>query len=188
MSFLNTYVKKHRLEKLGKKAKKNLTKLEKKLDDSIKSSTGGKLSFEDAIKNQANIVADLVERVSKHFDGWKLNYKNVLSSFKFVISISTEVHQIVEQIKTSIVSDQMNKAEAEEAKLEFGKNLVWFVWMAVGPLDNILTRLPFKKFIEKKLVRWLAGMGLESAMHLFQTNKGTSVFAANDKVEHIKAV
>ncbi len=187
MSFLDTYVKKYRLDKLGAKTKKNLDKIEKKLDARTKKATG-KLSFEEAIKDHANVIADLIERVSKHFGGWKLSYKNALSSFRFVISIATEVYQIVEQIKSSIVSPGMNKQEADTAKMEFGKDLVWFVWMTVGPLDKTLTWVPFKRTIERKLVRWIAGMGLDAAMDLFQTNKEITSFAVNNTVEHTKAL
>jgi len=184
MSFIDTYIEKYRLDSIKPKTKKNLAALENKLSDA----TNDASSFEDIIKDQADIITDLINRVSEHFRGRKFSFKNVVSSFRFVISISTEIYQIVEQIKSSIISRDMTENEIAAAKHDFGVDLVWFVWMTVGPLDKVFTWMPFKKTIEKMLVRWIAGMALKSAVDLFTTNKEVSSFAVNAKTEHIKAL
>lgn len=186
MSFLDTYVKKYRLDKLSSGTKKNLVKLETQLDKVTKKAAKG-VSFLDSIKDHANTISDLIERVAKHFDGWKLGLTTVLPSLRFVISIATEVYQIVEQMHDSIVQSGMTKEQQSEAKLAFGKDLVWFVWTTVGPFDKVLTWLPFRKTIEKKLVHWIAGMGLEAALDLFSANsQDVSSFSSN--MVHMKAL
>lgn len=192
MSFLDTYVKKYRLDKLDTKTKKNVHKLEKKLDDWQYFPLGKGLSFEDVIKDHANFIADLIERVSEQFGGWtrwKLSFKQIWSSFRFVISIATEVYQIVEKIKSSLVFDTVSEAEGNVLKRKFGQDLVWFIWTAVGPMNKTLTWLPFRKTIEKMIVRWIAGMGLDAAKDLFQANKEITSFAMNtDTPPILKAI
>lgn len=181
MSFLSTYVKKHRLNKMGDRIKNNLNKLEDRLSkvtDRVKSG----VSFLDASKDHAHEIADLIERVNKHFDNWDFTLRNLFRSFRFVVSISTEIFQIVEKMSDSIVSSDMTKVEREKAKMEFGRNLVWYVWTIIGPLDGKFRWIPFKKTIEKIVVDWLARVGIDAARDLFEANnKDVSSFGVNNE-------
>jgi len=175
MGFLNQYLDKHRLDKMPKKTKKNLDKLEKKLHDHVANSMGN-LSFEDIIKQFGPQIADLVERVSNYKDNMPpVSWRNILSIFRFVQSIATEVCQIVEVMKDAVVDDSMNEKEQRQAKVKLGTELVYFIWATVDPLKNRFTWLPFKKTLEKMIVKWLAGIGMESAMDLFKS-QGVGVF------------
>lgn len=187
MSFIDTYMKKHRVGDISKGAKKNLAKLEKKLDTITKQGKG-QLSFLDAIKKYGNEIGDLVERVQQHFDGWEFTLTNALSSFKFVYSISIEIYQIIDVMQDEVVPDGLTGEKAWEAKRNFGVELIYFIWKTVGPLDSKFNWVPFKKTIEKKLVKWLAGMGLDAARNMFGANKEVSSFAVNDKVVSFKAL
>ena len=115
----------------------------------------------------------------EHFGEWKLTFKQSINSFQFVTSISTEVYQIVDQIKGKVVPPGLSLAERLAAERKFGQDLVWFVWSAVEPIKGFKW-LPFKKTIEKRIVMWLAGMGLDTAKKFFNTNKEVSTFKAKD--------
>ncbi len=181
MSFLDQYLNKHRLEKLPEKAKKKLAKLETHLASKINNNSTPK-SFEDCIVRLGPRLGDLIERVSLHFDSFEWSVSGVLAAFRFVNSISIEVFQIVEEIKDCVVTDGMSEAEQHKAKVDFGKDLVWFIWMTVDPLKGRLTWIPFKRTIEKKVVLWLAGMALESTVDLFNANEGVASFGVETRV------
>ena len=151
MSFIDTYVKKNRIGDISSGVRKNLDKLEKKLDTVTKKSKKG-LSFLDTIKEYGEEIGDLIERVQQHFDGWEFTLKGAFSSFRFVYSISIEIYQIIEAMKDDIVPDGLTGEAAWQAKRDFGGQLVYFIWKTVGPLDKRFNWVPFKKTIEKKLV------------------------------------
>ena len=168
MGFLNHYLDKHRLDNMPNSYKKNLERLENNLDRKIQATGNASKKFEDVIAKYASEVSDLIERLSKHIANTNLkSLTGIMSSFKFVISIGTEVYQIVEAISDDIVNSGMNETEAQEAKIDFGKHLVYFVWKTIDPLKGRLVWIPFKATIEKKIVFWVAGMGLEAAIGLF---------------------
>ena len=147
MSFIDTYMKKHRIGDISKSTRKGLDKLEKKLDAITAKAKDG-LSFLGAVKDYGDEIGDLIERVKKHFDGWKFTTENALASFQFVISISTEVFQIIDAMKDEIVPDGLTGEKAWEAKKKFGQQLVYFIWKSVGPFDKKFNWIPFKKTIE----------------------------------------
>lgn len=189
MSFLNTYLKKYRLQKMDPKLKKHLGKLESQLEAVVKKNLGKPLSFVEMMKEHGHAIGDLIERLSNHFKGWEFSWKTVFPSLKFVISISTEIYQIVDQMHDQIVSPDMTPKQQVQAKISFGKDLVWFVWTAVGPFDKTLTWIPFKKTIEKMVVRWLGGIGINAAMDFFNANKKEiSSFSANNTQTIMKAI
>jgi len=80
-----------------------------------------------------------------------------------------------------IVSDTMTEEEQEKAKLEFGKDLTYFIWMTVDPLEGYFNWLPFKKSLEKWIVRWLAGYALETAMDMLEA-QGISTFSVESSI------
>ena len=184
MSFIDTYMKKHRIGDISSGVRKNLDKLEKKLDSVTKKAKKG-LSFLDAVKDYGEEIGDLIERVRQHFDGHKFK---IFSDLRFVSSIAIEIYQIVDAMKDEIVPDGFAGEAEWQAKRNFGKNLIYFIWKAVGPLDKRFNWIPFKKIIEKRLVLWFAGMGMDTARNMFEANKEVSTFAANDKVVSIRAL
>ncbi len=187
MSFIDTYMKKHRIGDISSATRNYLAKLEEKLDTVTKKAKKG-LSFLDSIKDYGDEIGDLIERVQQHFDGWKFTFSEAFSSFRFVYSIAIEVYQIIDAMKDGVVPDGLTGEKAWQAKRAFGQNLIFFIWKTVGPLDKRFNWMPFKKTIEKRLVLWIAGMGMDSARSMFKANKEVSSFASNNKAVFIKAL
>ncbi len=187
MSFLDTYVKKYRLDKIDDSVKKHLLKVEDKLNKVTAKIQKG-MSFADIVKEHGERIADLIERVSSYFSDWMPTWKNVFSSLKFVISISIEVFQIVESVKEAIITPDMSPEEAREALTKFGIDLVWFIWLIVNPLKSTLRWVPFKKTIEKWAVKRMARTGLEAALNLFKANQEVATFATKDTAGFMKAL
>lgn len=186
MSFIDEYLSKYRLDKIPEKHKNNLRKLEDKLSDYVKQSKGP-MTFEDCLKEHGTQLSNLVERVSNYVSDFKkeLSWTNALSIFRFVQSISIEVYQIVRDISGCVVDDSMSDKEKHDAKVMFGKELVYFVWKTVDPIKDQFNWLPFKQTIEKKIVMWLAGMGLETTVDLFiaMDSKKISIMSNKNFIE-----
>jgi len=173
MSFLDHYLKKHRLKKLSDKTKKNLSKLEKEMDKFVKHSKGS-LTFDDLLKEYGSEISDLVERLARYVsDMPTLSLSGIINLFRFIYNIAIEVYQIIERMSNCILDDSMSEQERHITKIAFGKKLVYFVWMTVDPLKNRFNWIPFKKTIVKKLVLWLTGMALESVIDLFNASELT---------------
>ena len=173
MAFIDTYIAKYRTI-ITPNQEQNLRKLEKKLDSTIQNSHG--TNFNSFLQKYGEQINDLLGRAHKYFETWKFSWKNLLSAFSFVSSISLEVYQIVRDLEV------FNSSESWEKKEEFAKELIYFIWKAIGPLDKFLSWVPFRQIIEKKLVIWLATMGLEAAHKLFsaKNNKEVAVLSANN--------
>lgn len=170
MSFLETYVNKYRLDKIKPQEKKHLHDIETQLDQSVNKISSNR-SFLEIIKIHGDDIADLVERVGSHFDNWKFTIKKSISSFRFVINIAIEIYQMVENISSSLVSENMDNVEKESVKTQFGVDLVWYVWSIVNPINKRFRWIPFKKVFEKKIVKWLARMGISASRDLFKANE-----------------
>lgn len=183
MGFIDTYVKKHRLGDISKRAKKHLSKIEKTLDNITEKAKKG-LSFLDSIKEHGDQIGDLIERVKQGIS----SDEGLFSRFRFISSIAIEVYQLVDLMHDEVVPDGLTGEKAWQAKRTFGVQLIYFIWEAVGPLDKIYTWIPFKKTIERKLVRWLAGMGMDAARSLFNVNKEVASFSVNNSMPFIKAI
>lgn len=186
MSFIDIYMK-NRVGDISLSVRKNLAKLEEKLDSVTKKAKKG-ISFLDAVKNYGGEIGDLIERVQQHFDGWKFTVSGAFASFRFVSSIAIEVYQIVDAMKDEIVPEGVTKEEAWLVKRKFGKDLTYFIWKIIGPLDKKFNWVPFKKTIEKRLVLWFAGMGMDTARSIFKANKEVLSFSTNNKAVSIKAL
>lgn len=173
MSFLDNYLKNYKLEELSTGAKKLLTSLEAELEEKInKTDTPSK--FEDVIKEFGAKIADLVERFANYWKTVKgLSFSSVGSTLRFVINIGVEVKQIVDDMTKHLVPANATDVEKKAIQSDFGKDLTFFVWKTVDPLKDKLNFIPFKATIEKKLVRWIAGMAIEFAYDLF-TQKAMS--------------
>jgi len=178
MSFVDNYLDKHRLDTMSEKHKKNVSKLEKKLKDKAKGNNGTLDFEEDILKKYGPQIADLVERASQALHGGFS-----FDKFRVVISIGIEVYQLVDQMADKVIPPGLSKDKQQEAKIEFGKDLTYFIWMTIDPLANYLNWLPFKKAIERRLVRWLAGYALDTAldMLLSQESQLVSAMSADQK-------
>ena len=174
MSFLESYLKSHRLNKMPNKHKANLKKLENNLNEKVQ----GSATFEECLKNYGPEISDLVERASNTLR--ELTFS--LQKIRVVINIGTEVYQIVDQVQDCIISEDMSEPEKKTAKLEFGKDLIYFVWMTIDPLQDHLKWLPFKKIIERKLVKWLAGYSLEAAFDMFKAQTNVQTMSAKTSI------
>jgi hypothetical protein len=173
MSFLDNYLK-HSLPPLDEKHKEVLSNLEKSLDETIATKDAGlativtNRTFEEAIIQYSSELLDLIERLKKYIDSMDFsNWSGVFSSLRLIISASTEIYQITEAISSEFIHESMNAQESRNAKIKFGKDLVYFVWKIIDPLNSKFKWLPFKHIIEKKMVMWLAGMGIEAAIDFF---------------------
>ena len=154
---------------MPEKHQKNLEKIEKKLAEKIEDPA----KFEDALKRHGPQIADLVERASDALKDMSFSFQK----FRVVISIGIEVYQLVEEMSDCIISDDMDEEQQKAAKVEFGKDLTYFIWMTVDPIGGYVNWLPFKKTIEKWLVRWLAGYAMETAMDMLEA-QGIVAFGA----------
>lgn len=187
MSFVDHYLKKHRLAKMPEKMKERIKKIEEKVRNLVDNAPGEK-TFEDCLKEYGPEIADLIERVSKHIkDHPPLSFGGVIQTFKFIYSIAVETHQIVEAMAGCVIDDSMSEEEQHVAKVGFGKDLIYFIWMTVDPLQKKFNWIPFKRTIEKKLVMWLAGMALESTVDLFAA-QGIQLFSVEGSPRIIKAL
>jgi len=176
MGFVDTYLDKHRLDKMPEKHKASVEKLEKKLEARAKGNNGT-LDFEkDILVEYGPQIADLVERASK-----ALHSGFSFSKFRVVINIAVEVYQLVDEMSDKVVPPGYNEKQAHEAKVEFGKDLTYFIWKTIDPLGKYLSWLPFKKSIERALVRWLAGYALDAALDMLDAQKETVTTMSADK-------
>ena len=76
MSFIDTYIKKHRVGDISKASRKNLDRLEKTMNQTTASSKAG-LSFLDAIKAHGDQIGDLIEKVQQEFEGFKFSFSHL---------------------------------------------------------------------------------------------------------------
>lgn len=170
MGFIDTYLDKYRLDKMPQSVQEDLNNLEKEIEKKLPE----KVAFEDVLKQYAPAISDLIARASAGMQDIKFSF----ASFRWVINIGIEVYQIVDQMETSVVTAEMNSEQRRVAKVDLGKDLVCFVWITIDPLKNYLNWLPFKKTIERGLVRWLAGYALNAAVDFLAANDGLRPFAA----------
>lgn len=177
MGFLDSYLTKFKLDDLPAKAQESLAKVEKDIEKALEVNEANPI-FDECVKQFGPQVADLVERFNAHFANMKWSISTIGQNLRFVINIGTEVYQIVEQVGHLVVLPNMTDMEKHNAKVNFGKQLCYFIWMTVNPLKDKLSWIPFKKTIEKKLVFWIAGMALEHTVDLFAA-RGTSLMSAD---------
>lgn len=185
MSFITQYLQNNKLEPISDAVKKRVDQAEQKLHDFVKNAAGP-LSFDDCLKLHGADIADLVGRVSKYIaDRPALSLASSLSLLRFVYNISVEAYQIVEKMSGCVVTSTMTPKEQHDAKVSFGKQLVYFVWTTVDPLKNKLNWVPFKKTIEKKLVLWLAGMSLEAVVDLLAASTTVKTMSAESNKQDL---
>ena len=122
---------------------------------------------EGIVKKYAPEILELVQRASVAFKEMSFSF----SKLKVITKLGTEVYQLVDAMQDAIVKPEMTEEQKATAKVSFGKDLVYFIYLTINPLKSRFRWLPFKKTIERKLVLWLAEMGLETAMKLFDSVK-----------------
>lgn len=169
MSFLDQYVSKHRLDKLPEKYKESLRRLEDEIVDKVEKISADQ-SFDSLLQQYGPLMSDIIERFANYLANmppWSLN--SVWNLFRFVGTISIEVHQLVQQMLAKHLPADMSEDEKHRVKVNFGKELVYFVWQVVDPLKDYFNWLPGKQWLVKKVVMWLAQMALENVVDLFAT-------------------
>lgn len=181
MGFLNTYLKKYRLDEMPEKHKEHLEKLEKEIAEKSFSSNA---DFEECIKKFGPALADLIDRAAAGLKDVKVS----LSTLRWIINIGIETHQLVEQMVDFVVDDEMTPAEAREAKIEFGKELTYFIWKAIDPLAKYLYWLPFRQTLEREIVKWMAGLVMEATVDLLAAQRDVKTFADGGVVVAMRAV
>lgn len=180
MSFLESYLKKHRLDAMPEKHKKNLEKLEKKIDEKIQ----GSGTFETCLQKFGPQISNLVERASKALRDISFSFQKI----RVVINIGIEVYQLIDQMDDCVVTDNMFESEKKAARLEFGKDLTYFIWMTIDPLANYLVWLPFKKKIERFIIRWLAGYAMEAAIDIMRAESEVRVEPMNEPIISLRCL
>lgn len=173
MSFLEEYVSKNLLDNLSPSQQQHVNDLEQALNAKV--SNG---SFEDILKQYGVQIADIVKRASVAVSG-----EFSFSKLRVVINIAIEVYQLVEVMSSSIVKPDMSEENKKTAKITFGQDLTYFIWITVNPLKGHFNWLPFKSAIEKKVVKILSGFGIKSALDILESNKQVvSTLAFNIKL------
>lgn len=174
MSFLDSYLSKYKLDAIPDSVKTSLSKVETNLKQMV--SDANNTTFDDAVKQFGPQVADLIERFSNYFaslNGW--SFSKISESLRFVIGLATEVFHIVENVKDVIIKPEMTDTEKHSAKVDFGKQLVYFIWITVDPFKDKFNWLPFKNTIEKNLVLWIADMALQHTVDLFSISNKNQI-------------
>lgn len=182
MSYLDNYLKNHKLGRMSNKQKKALGKIEKKLDAIVQNETD--LTFEEIISKHSDSIVDIIERLKVYFTGWQFSFANMFENFRFIYSIALEVAQIVRAVEGDLKLDSLPSEKAHEVKVEFGVELTAFLWNMWDPFAGELSWLPFKKTVEMLIVRWLADMAIRAALDFFTANEeveGMSVVTAKKK-------
>lgn len=186
MSFLDQYLEKYKLDELSGTAKEAVADLEQELNNKITEQGSG---FDAFVKEFGPKIADIVERFAAHFKNLPpMSVSTVIGSLRFVINIGVEVYQLVEEMGKHVVPEGASPEQAKTAKIEFGKSLIYFIWKTVDPLKDKLNWLPFKSYIEKKLVFWIGEMAMRFTVDLFEVNGRVQIMAAGEvKPAYIKA-
>lgn len=169
MGFLQNYLNNNRLDAMTDDIKKRLSELEYSLQTETPSD-----DFSVCLEKFGPEISDLVERVSAAIPTISLNgWKDYLGLGQFIWNIAVEVYQLMKEVSSCVVNDSMTPEQKKEAEVLFGKELIYFVWLAVNPLKGHFTWVPFKATIEKRLVMYCAEKALGSVVHLFAANAST---------------
>ncbi len=168
MSFIDTYLTKYKLDSLPQSVKETLNKVEQTLNDKANAITDGEAKFNECLKQYGPDIASVTERVSEKFKGISVkSVSDAISLLRFISSIGFEVYQIVDHLSACALPDSLSEESKKSAKIDFGVELTYFVWVTVSPLEGKLSWIPFKKTIERKVVRWLSKTSIQFAYDYF---------------------
>jgi len=177
MSYLQEYLKNHALDDIPSDVAENLVKFEEIVRDEIKSENSTNV-FDAVITERGDEILDIVKRLSAHFKDWNVSLHGIWQTFQFVLDVGFEVYQIVLDIITDLVGSDATDEEKDQAIVEVAKSIVYMIWCAINPLAGYLRFIPFKKTIEKLVVKWLTGLIAGFAVDLFDANEDTVVAPA----------
>lgn len=187
MSFLQEYINKEHmndtpgsdpLTALDDVTKGRLEEIEKKLDNL----TPGEDKFADIIKDNAEDISNIIKKVKEQFSSWKPTVGNFVSAFRFIVDISTEVVKIVNEVSSKVVPTGSTKEQAHQAKVEFGKELTFFIYTLWD--QKILSWVP--RWIEKKVIYWISGMVIDWALDKIENRTTASAQLLNIKSSSVK--
>lgn len=182
MSFIDTYLNKYRLDEIPKKIKNKLDTLEQEMTNNAQNA-----DFGECIKQFGPQIADLVERLSIKLHNVTISsFSDAIDLFRFAKTIGFEVYQIIKDLSGCTIPTDLSADEENKAKIELGVNLTYFVWLIVDPFKNKFNGIPFKKWIEQKLVRWLARMSIEFTIDYLKVNESHIKVLKVDT--HIRAI
>ena len=157
MSFLKRYADNNKLPPIKDSVKKKLEDIEKNLD----TKTQGDETFSDIISEYADQIVSLVARIKSEFTDWKLSVGNVTSAFRFILDIAGEVMVIVNELESKIVPPGATPEEAKLAKVAFGQELTYFVYLLWNPRLVKWIPVGIESWLEKKIIYWLSGMAVD---------------------------
>lgn len=167
-SFIDKYLDKNRLSAISDKAKETLARLEQEVQDNM-SVNGG--DYEECVKQFGPQLADLAQRLSEKLKTFSIkSISDAIEAIKFAKNLGFEIYQIVDSVKDCVMPTPLPAEEAKQRQVSFGKDLAYFVWMTADPLAGRLGWIPFKKTLEMRLVKWIAGMAIELAYDVFEKN------------------
>lgn len=174
MGFLDQYVEKYQLPALDEKTKQRLQELKDvlaKLD--YLSPTEEK--FSDLIQQYSGTIFDLVDRIKANFADWKFSFGDIVSRWRFVVDIASEVTKIVNELSDKIVPANSTPEEAHKAKLVFGQELTYFIYLLWNP--RLIKWVPesVETWLEKYAVYWISGVVVDWALNYFEKDETTNV-------------
>ena len=173
MGFLDRYAKDNALGPIEENIKKRLEKVEKNLDEK----TQGDDTFSDMISDYSDRIMAIVDKVKTEFAGWQWSLGNVASAFRFVIDIAGDVTGIVKELEDKIVPDNATPEEAKQAKVQFGQELTYFVYLLWNPRLVKWVPVGIETWVEKKIVYWLAGMAVDWSLDYLDGKTQVDSFA-----------
>jgi len=159
MSFLDEYIKNNQLSPLDESVKRKLVKIETRLNNRTLEEKSS-----DIVKDHSSEILKIINKIKHEFAGWSLSVGNVVSAFRFVLDIGEEVAKIVNKISYRITSEQHTPEERKQAKILFGQELVYFIYLTWNPRLLKWVPLWIESIIEKKIVYWLAGMAIDRTL------------------------
>lgn len=164
MSFLDEYLNDNNLPPLPDHIKERLDEIEKKINDLFPS---GNDQYANLIKEYYPKIVEIVDKIKNEFKDWEMSAGNVVSAFRFIITISNEISEIVNEFVEKVIPVGTPAEEAHQIKIELGRELTWFAYCLWNP--RIIKHLPevVETWIEKRIIYWLSGMVVDWALDYF---------------------
>lgn len=183
MSFLDKYLDGNRLGSLPQVALDRLRELEQQLNNTSTENGG---NFDECVTVFGPQLADLSQRLSDKIKTISVkSIKDAIGLIRFATNVGFEIHQIVENVKDCVLPGELPEEEKKARQIDFSKDMAYFIWMTVDPLAGKLTWIPFKKTIEEKLVKWVAGMAVGLASDFLNKN---GVTKASTDADYVKVI
>ena len=176
MSFLDKYLGDNKLKEISGGALTRLQDLEEKLR--LESDEEGK-DFDECVKLFGPRLVDIATRLGERVRGISVkSIQDALSLIQFAAHIGFEIYQVTNDVKDCVIPEGLSEAESLARQIDFSKDLAYFVWLTADPLAGKLSWIPFKKTLEEKLVRFVAGAAAKLAIDLLK-KKDSSVAKAS---------